>query len=284
MRELPDWNRPSRADATGHVLGHEISRVPVSRRGYLDWLRGVAVLIMVAAHLFDAWVRVIDRSEHPYQWAMVVGGFSAPLFLFLAGVAMALAAGSRLRKGLTAAETAAIARRRGWQILGLAFLFRLQSFIISGGPFPETLLKVDILNVMGLSMGGIFLVYTGTSIARVFFITAATYGAMSLYGYTTRSDLSGFGSFLMMGLIGIVIASLVNIFVGSSALQFAISVIGVLVFVGLTAYDTQRIKEMYLESDSAEIADKKAVMGALALYLDFINLFLFLLRLFGRRR
>ena len=152
MRELPDWNRPSRADATGHDLGHEISRVPVSRRGYLDWLRGVAVLIMVEAHLFDAWVRVIDRSEHPYQWAMVVGGFSAPLFLFLAGVAMALAAGSRLRKGLTAPETAAIARRRGWQILGLAFLFRLQSFIISGGPFPETLLKVDILNVMGLSM------------------------------------------------------------------------------------------------------------------------------------
>jgi uncharacterized protein len=138
--------------------------------------------------------------------------------------------------------------------------------------------------VMGLSLGGIFLVYTGTSIARVFFITAATYGAMSLYGYTTRSDLSGFGSFLMMGLIGIVIASLVNIFVGSSALQFAISVIGVLVFVGLTAYDTQRIKEMYLESDSAEIADKKAVMGALALYLDFINLFMMLLQLFGQRR
>src|SRR6202051_3585481 len=138
--------------------------------------------------------------------------------------------------------------------------------------------------VMGLSLGGIFLVYTGTSIARVFFITAATYGAISLYGYTTRSDLSGFGSFLMMGLIGIVIAALVNIFVGSSALQFAISLIGVLVFVGLTAYDTQRIKEMYLDSDSAEIADKKAVMGALALYLDFINLFMMLLQLFGQRR
>ncbi len=124
----------------------------VSRRGYLDWLRGVAVLIMVEAHLFDAWVRVADRSDRPYQWVIVIGGFSAPLFLFLAGVAMALAAGSRLRKGLTASEVAAIARRRGWQILGLALLFRLQSFIISGGPFPQTLLKVDILNVMGLSM------------------------------------------------------------------------------------------------------------------------------------
>jgi FtsH-binding integral membrane protein len=138
--------------------------------------------------------------------------------------------------------------------------------------------------VMGLSLGSIFLVFTGESIARVFFITAATYGAMSLYGYTTRSDLSGFGSFLLMGLIGILIASLVNIFVKSSALQFAISIIGVIVFVGLTAYDTQRIKQMYLESDSTEIAGKKAVMGALALYLDFINLFMILLQLFGHRR
>src|SRR3979490_3652799 len=138
--------------------------------------------------------------------------------------------------------------------------------------------------IMGLSLGSIFLVFTGTSIARVFFITAATYGAMSLYGYTTKSDLSGFGSFLFMGLIGIVIASLVNIFVGSSALQFAISIIGVIVFVSLTAYDTQRIKQMYLESDTAEIAGKKAVLGALALYLDFINLFMMLLQLFGQRR
>jgi FtsH-binding integral membrane protein len=138
--------------------------------------------------------------------------------------------------------------------------------------------------VMGLSLGSIFLVFTGESIARAFFITAATFGAMSLYGYTTRSDLSRFGSFLMMGLIGIVIASLVNIFLGSSALQLAISIIGVIVFVGLTAYDAQRIKEMYLESDTGEIAGKKAVLGALALYLDFINLFMILLQLFGQRR
>ena len=138
--------------------------------------------------------------------------------------------------------------------------------------------------VMGLSLGGIFLVYTETSIARVFFITAATFGAMSLYGYTTNADLSRMGSFLLMGLIGLVIASLVNIFIGSSALQFAISIIGVIVFVGLTAYDTRRIKEMYLESDSAEIAGKKALLGALALYLDFINLFMMLLQLFGQRR
>lgn len=138
--------------------------------------------------------------------------------------------------------------------------------------------------LVGLSLAGIFLVYTGTSIARVFFITAATFGAMSLYGYTTRSDLSRFGSFLMMGLFGIIIAALVNVFMASSALQFAISVVGVVVFVGLTAWDTQRIKELYLAADDDVVAGKKAVMGALALYLDFLNLFLLLTQLLGDRR
>jgi FtsH-binding integral membrane protein len=138
--------------------------------------------------------------------------------------------------------------------------------------------------LMGLSLAGIFLVYTGASIARVFFITGGTFAAMSLVGYTTKRDLTKFGSFLIMGLIGIIIASVVNMFIASSALQFAISVIGVLVFVGLTAWDTQRIKEMYLASDDGQTASKKAVMGALQLYLDFINLFMMLLQLFGQRR
>ena len=138
--------------------------------------------------------------------------------------------------------------------------------------------------VMGASLASILLVFTGASVARVFFITAATFGAMSLYGYTTKADLSRFGSFLFMGLIGIILASLVNIFIGSTALQFAISVIGVLVFVGLTAYDTQRIKEIYLASDDSETMGKKALMGALSLYLDFINLFILLMQLFGQRR
>jgi uncharacterized protein len=138
--------------------------------------------------------------------------------------------------------------------------------------------------LMGLSLAGIFLLFTGTSIARVFFITAGTFAAMSLYGYTTQRDLSQFGSFLFMGLIGIVLASLVNIFIGSSALQFAISVIGVIVFTGLTAWDTQRIKELYLESDPGDVLTKKALMGALSLYLDFINLFVMLLQLVGQRR
>ena len=137
--------------------------------------------------------------------------------------------------------------------------------------------------VMGLSLSSIFMVYTDASIAKVFFITAATFGAMSLYGYTTKRDLSGWGNFLMMGLIGLIIAMIVNIFMQSTALEFAISAIGVLIFVGLTAYDTQKIKESYHESLGAEVLAKGAIMGALRLYLDFINLFLMLLRLFGNR-
>tara|TARA_B100000963_G_C22519768_1_gene622467 strand:- start:52 stop:804 length:753 start_codon:yes stop_codon:yes gene_type:complete len=138
--------------------------------------------------------------------------------------------------------------------------------------------------LMGLSLSSIFIAYTGTSITRVFFITAGTFGSMSIYGYTTKRDLTKFGSFLMMGLIGIIIASIVNIFMKSSMMYFVISILGVLIFVGLTAYDTQKIKNMYLASDSGEMIGKKAVMGALTLYLDFINLFIMLLRLFGQRR
>ena len=138
--------------------------------------------------------------------------------------------------------------------------------------------------LMGLSLSWILLVYTGVSVARVFFITSATFGAMSIYGYTTKRDLTKLGSFLMMGLIGIIIASLINIFMKSSMMYFVISILGVLIFVGLTAYDTQKIKNMYVASDSGELIGKKAVMGALTLYLDFINLFIMLLRLFGQRR
>jgi FtsH-binding integral membrane protein len=137
--------------------------------------------------------------------------------------------------------------------------------------------------VMGLSLSSIFLVYTDASIAKVFFITAATFGAMSLYGYTTKRDLTGMGNFLMMGLIGIIIASIVNIFMQSSMMEFIISVVGVLIFTGLTAYDTQKIKESYSDAYGADVMAKNAIMGALSLYLDFINLFMMLLRLFGNR-
>jgi len=138
--------------------------------------------------------------------------------------------------------------------------------------------------LLGISLATIFMVYTHASITRVFFITAASFGALSLWGYTTQRSLDGMGSFMIMGLFGLIIASLVNIFLRSSGLDWAISVIGVLVFAGLTAWDTQKIKEFYDPMDDGTVAGRKAVMGALQLYLDFINMFLFLLRLFGDRR
>jgi uncharacterized protein len=137
---------------------------------------------------------------------------------------------------------------------------------------------------VGLSLATIFMVYTQTSITRVFFITAASFGALSLYGYTTKRNLDAMGSFLMMGLFGLIIASLVNIFLVSSALQWTISVVGVLIFAGLTAWDTQKIKEFYDPMDDGTVAGRKAVVGALSLYLDFLNMFMFLLRMFGDRR
>lgn len=138
--------------------------------------------------------------------------------------------------------------------------------------------------LIGLSMSFLFYIFTGESLARVFFITASMFGGMSLYGYTTQRDLSGMGSFLMMGLIGIIVASIANMFMHSSALQFMVSCIGVLVFTGLTAYDVQAIKSLYFAGDHAEDQEKKAIFGALKLYLDFINLFVQLMYLLGDRR
>lgn len=145
-------------------------------------------------------------------------------------------------------------------------------------------LYLAVTGLFGISLSSIFLIYSMESIARVFFITAGMFAATSIYGYTTRRDLTGMGSFMFMGLIGIIIASIVNIFMQSSALQFGISVIGVVVFTGLTAWDTQRIKETYSASHAQESLTKMAIMGALSLYLDFINLFMMLLRLFGNSR
>ena len=165
--------------------------------------------------------------------------------------------------------------------LGLVFFlsFRIQTL----SPSTAFTLFLAYAGLLGLSLTTIFFAYTGESITRVFFITAASFGALSLYGYTTQRNLSGMGSFLFMGLIGLLIAMVVNIFLASPALQFAISAIGVLVFAGLTAYDTQQIKEMYYEGDDAAATGRKAIMGALRLYLDFINMFTFLLQFLGNR-
>jgi len=166
--------------------------------------------------------------------------------------------------------------------LGLVFFisFRIQSLQFT------TALTLFMLyaGLLGVTLSSIFLAYTGASVTRVFFVSAASFGALSLYGYTTQRDLSAMGSFLIMGLFGIIIVSLVNLFLKSSGLDWAISIIGVGVFAGLTAYDTQRIKEMYDSMDDDGTLGRKAVMGALSLYLDFINLFLMLLRLMGDRR
>jgi uncharacterized protein len=168
----------------------------------------------------------------------------------------------------------------------LAMVFVISAGINRLAPSTAQLLFWVFSALMGVSLSSIFLVYTHTSIVQVFFITAATFGALSLYGYTTQRDLTGFGSFLFMGLIGIIIASLVNLFLHLSALQFVISIVGVLVFAGLTAWDTQRLKNDYIygyASAGGEIAERAAITGALSLYLNFINLFTLLLQLLGQR-
>jgi uncharacterized protein len=186
---------------------------------------------------------------------------------------------------LTALGTALYASPLRWVVmlapLGMVFFlsYRINKMSVAAA---QTAFWV-YAGLMGLSLSSIFLVYTGQSIVQTFFVTAASFGALSLYGYTTKRDLTAMGSFLIMGLFGLIIASIVNIFLASSALSFAVSVLGVLIFAGLTAYDTQKIKEMYFDGDDAAVMGRKAIMGALTLYLDFINLFMFMLQFLGNR-
>jgi uncharacterized protein len=165
----------------------------------------------------------------------------------------------------------------------LGFVFFMSARAEQMSAATARILFLAFAGLIGLSLASVFLVYTGASVARVFFITAAAFGGLSLYGYTTQRELSAFGSFLIMGLWGLVIAGLVNLFFQSSALQLALSIIGVLIFSGLTAWDTQAIKDEYFVGDGYEVAQKKSIFGALRLYLDFINMFMALLRLFGDR-
>ncbi|NIY72232.1 Bax inhibitor-1/YccA family protein [Marivivens donghaensis] len=176
----------------------------------------------------------------------------------------------------------------GWIVmfapLGMIFMFGAAVNRLSAA--GAQLFFYVFASVMGLSMAWIFVAFTGTSIAQVFLVTSIAFAGLSLYGYVTKRDLSAMGSFLVMGLIGILVAMIVNIFLASSALQFAITILGVLIFAGLTAYDTQKIKTDYIQHAHAmdeEWLGKAAIMGALNLYLDFINMFMFLLQLFGNR-
>jgi len=166
--------------------------------------------------------------------------------------------------------------------LGMVFFLSARIHKMSAGT-AQTMFWI-FAALVGLSLASIFIVYTGASVARVFFITAGAFAGLSLVGYTTKRDLSGMRTFLFMGVIGLVIAMVVNMFLGSSGLQLLISVVGVLIFAGLTAYDTQQIKLMYYEADSGEVATKKSIMGALRLYLDFLNMFIFLMHILGVSR
>ena len=236
----------------------------------------------------DAGLRAYMIRVYNYMTAGVALTGLVAWFAFQAAGGDSIAVAGNSISGLTDFGRAIFSGPLMWiLVLAPLGLVMVMSFGINRlSPAAALTLFFVYAGLLGLSLATIFVAYTGASIARVFFISAATFGAMSLYGYTTQRDLSGFGSFLFMGLIGIVIASLVNIFIGSSALQFAISVIGVIVFIGLTAWDTQRIKESYYEYQYADgqAAGKMAIMGALQLYLDFINLFVMLLQLFGARR
>lgn len=174
----------------------------------------------------------------------------------------------------------------GWiaLIAPLIMVFAFGWVVNSGTPAQVKLLFWTYAAINGIAFAPVFLLYTQSSLVRVFLITAGAFGALSLYGYTTKRDLTPIGSFLIMGLLGLIIATLVNIFVKSSGLDWALSVIGVGIFSGLTAFDSQRIRLIYSASDSDEILTKKALTGALSLYLDFINLFMYLLRFLGDRR
>ena len=232
---------------------------------------------------------IIDQGLREYMlkvYNYMASGVLLTGFIALAFFKMSVVSDGGQIIGLTSFGNAIYASGLKWIIMlaPLAVVFYMSFGIAKMSAAKAQTTFWVFAALMGASLSSIFLIYTGASITRVFFITAGTFGAMSIYGYTTKRDLTKLGSFLMMGLFGIIIASLVNIFMKSSMMYFVISIIGVLVFVGLTAYDTQKIKNMYLVSDSGELMGKKAVMGALTLYLDFINLFIMLLRLFGQRR
>ena len=239
---------------------------------------------------------VIDEGLRSYMLrvynlmalGLAITGFAALGTIMVTVTTDPSSAAATLRNGmmLTQAGVALYGSPLRWVVmfapLALVFWmgFRIQNMSVSKA---QTIFAVYAA-LMGLSLSSIFLVFTGASITQTFFVTAASFGALSLYGYTTKRDLSAMGSFLIMGVFGLVIAMLVNMFLQSSALSFAISAIGVLVFAGLTAWDTQQIKTMYYEGDSDVVAGHKAIMGALRLYLDFINLFMFLLQFLGNRR
>ena len=258
----------------GNQLFNSLKREAKGQGAYSNTAEGVAI---------DEGLRAYMLKVYNY---MTIGLLITGLIAYFFGKASIVTSESGQIIALTSMGNMLFNSPLQWVVmlapLGMVFYlsFRIDKMSLSGAQLTFW----TFATLMGLSLASIFIIYTGASITRVFFICSATFAAMSLYGYTTKRDLTNLGGFLMMGLIGIIIASIVNIFMKSSAMYFAISVIGVLIFVGLTAYDTQKIKNMYYAADSEATSGKKAIMGALRLYLDFINLFIMLLGLFGQRR
>ena len=257
---MSDFNRNVSVPRFGATAARTQADIDQGLRAYMLRVYNYMTLglAITGAAALGIYMLAVSDVATPYQFAGIyLTEFGATLF------------GSPLRYVVMFAPLAAV----------LFLSFRVDRLSV---PVAQTIFWVYAA-LVGVSLASIFLVYTHESIVRVFFITAAAFGGLSLYGYTTSRSLSGLGSFLIMGLIGILVAMVVNIFLGSTMLQFIISVAGVLVFAGLTAYDTQRIKEMYFAGDDDVVAGRKAIMGALTLYLDFINMFLMLLQLFGNR-
>jgi FtsH-binding integral membrane protein len=225
----------------------------------------------VAGAAYDAGLRSYMLSIYNYMASgVLLTGIVAMLFA-ASGLAYQILAGPGLLKYVI-------------MLAPLGFVMVLSFGINRLSTFATQALFWAYAVSMGLSLSSIFLVYTGTSIAQTFFASAAAFAGLSLYGYTTKKDLSGFGTFLIMGVVGLIVASLINLFLRSTMMDLIISAIGVLLFAGLTAYDTQKIKSMYDHVAGSDFAGKAVVMGALALYLDFINMFMFLLRFLGDRR
>jgi FtsH-binding integral membrane protein len=252
-------------------------------RNYATATRGVGAgrAAVIDAGLRAYMIRVYNYMAMGVALTGVVAWFT---YIAIGGDSIVVA-GNAIR-GLTPLGQTLFQSGFYWVLLfaPVALVFFLSFRIQHLAPSTAQALFFIYAALVGLSLTPFLILYTHTSIARVFFISAASFGALSLYGYTTERDLSPIGSFLFMGLFGLILASLVSVFFPSPGLTFIISVIGVLIFAGLTAYDTQQIKEMYSAMDDGTVAGRKAIMGALKLYLDFINMFLMLLRLMGDRR
>jgi FtsH-binding integral membrane protein len=270
---MSDYNRSATTSPFGQATGRATVAVDEGLRAYMLHVYNYMVLGLAITGLAALGIYM----------ASVTGDASAAAKILRNGVEVpARVAGNMY---LTSIGYMLFVSPVKWVVIlaPLAMVFGLSFGIQRIRPATAQVLFWIFAALMGLSLGSIFMVYTHTSIVRVFFITAASFGALSLWGYTTQRDLSGMGSFLLMGLFGVILASLVNLFMASSALQFVISVVGVLVFAGLTAWDTQRLKSEYLYGGmDGETTERSAILGALSLYLNFINIFTLLLQLFGQ--